>query len=105
MTWRTCFAGQDSVSKRYIPLRPLWLQIEELHAPLQIKHPSPPPQVLHNQPLSYPADLWALGCIVYQMLVGQAPFKAGSEYLTFQKVSVGHERTFAFPGPSFGYPF
>lgn len=45
-------------------------------------------QVLHNQPLSYPADLWALGCIIFQMLVGKPPFKAGSEYLTFQKVPV-----------------
>jgi len=24
-------------------------------------------QVLQNQPLSYPADLWALGCIVFQV--------------------------------------
>lgn len=45
-------------------------------------------QVLHNQPLSYPADLWALGCIIFQMLVGQPPFKGASEYLTFQKVSI-----------------
>jgi len=27
-------------------------------------------QVLRNQPLSYPADLWALGCIIFQ--VGRA---------------------------------
>ncbi len=24
-------------------------------------------QVLHNQPLSYPADLWALGCVIFQV--------------------------------------
>eukprot|EP00195_Chlamydomonas_chlamydogama_P005080 CAMPEP_0202904494 /NCGR_PEP_ID=MMETSP1392-20130828/29654_1 /ASSEMBLY_ACC=CAM_ASM_000868 /TAXON_ID=225041 /ORGANISM="Chlamydomonas chlamydogama, Strain SAG 11-48b" /LENGTH=338 /DNA_ID=CAMNT_0049592139 /DNA_START=42 /DNA_END=1055 /DNA_ORIENTATION=+ len=52
------------------------------------------PEVLRNLPLSYPADLWALGCIVFQMLAGRPPFKAGSEYLTFQKVS---ERDFSFP--------
>ncbi|GFR45067.1 hypothetical protein Agub_g6441 [Astrephomene gubernaculifera] len=53
------------------------------------------PEVLLNQPLSYPADLWALGCMVYQMIVGKPPFKGASEYLTFQKVS---ERDFRFPG-------
>ncbi|KAG1666174.1 hypothetical protein FOA52_012021 [Chlamydomonas sp. UWO 241] len=54
--------------------------------------------VLQNTPLSYPADLWALGCIVFQMLTGSPPFKAGSEYLTFQKVT---DRDFAFPD---GFP-
>eukprot|EP00198_Chlamydomonas_reinhardtii_P012041 XP_001701378.1 3-phosphoinoside dependent protein kinase [Chlamydomonas reinhardtii] len=45
------------------------------------------PEVLLNAPLSYPADLWALGCMIYQMIVGRPPFKAASEYLTFQKIT------------------
>lgn len=53
------------------------------------------PEVLLNQPLSYPADLWALGCLLYQMIVGSPPFKAASEYLTFQKVI---DRDFSYPG-------
>ncbi|GLC47419.1 hypothetical protein PLESTB_000543000 [Pleodorina starrii] len=52
------------------------------------------PEVLLNQPLSYPADLWALGCLLYQMIVGRPPFKAASEYLTFQKVT---DRDFSYP--------
>lgn len=31
------------------------------------------PEVLLNAPLSYPADLWALGCMIYQMIVGGWP--------------------------------
>uniref|UniRef100_A0A7S3R3C7 non-specific serine/threonine protein kinase n=1 Tax=Dunaliella tertiolecta TaxID=3047 RepID=A0A7S3R3C7_DUNTE len=56
------------------------------------------PEVLHNQPLSYPADLWALGCIIFQLLSGKPPFKAASEYLSFQKVTdVDYTYPEAFP--------
>lgn len=42
------------------------------------------PEVLNNTGICYAADLWALGCIIYQMLAGRPPFKGRSEYLTFQ---------------------
>lgn len=42
----------------------------------------------------YRVDLWALGCIIYQMLEGRPPFKAGTEYFTFQKVMA---REFVMP--------
>ncbi|CAM6039946.1 unnamed protein product [Sphagnum compactum] len=44
------------------------------------------PEVLTGKPVDYGVDLWALGCIIYQMLEGRPPFKAATEYLTFQKV-------------------
>jgi serine/threonine protein kinase len=34
------------------------------------------------------SDYWAFGCIIYKMLLGFSPFAGGSEYLTFQKVSL-----------------
>lgn len=44
------------------------------------------PEVLNSHPITTGVDLWALGCILYQMLVGRPPFKCATEYLTFQKV-------------------
>ncbi|XP_071964338.1 3-phosphoinositide-dependent protein kinase 1-like isoform X2 [Antedon mediterranea] len=32
------------------------------------------------------SDLWALGAIIYQMSAGLPPFRAGTEYLIFQKI-------------------
>jgi serine/threonine protein kinase len=40
------------------------------------------------------SDFWALGCLIYQMLVGVSPFKAASEYLCFQRIL---QRTIAWP--------
>ncbi|TMW60360.1 hypothetical protein Poli38472_000402 [Pythium oligandrum] len=44
------------------------------------------PEVLHDSPANRPCDLWALGCIVYQMLTGRLPFVAENDYLTFQLI-------------------
>lgn len=44
------------------------------------------PELLHNLPVTRGCDLWALGCIIFQLLVGHPPFRAASEYLTFQTI-------------------
>ena len=31
-------------------------------------------------------DFWALGCLIYQCLLGKAPFEAENEYLIFKKI-------------------
>ena len=44
------------------------------------------PEILTNSGSSPASDLWALGCIIYQMVTGIPPFHGNSEYLIFQKV-------------------
>ena len=44
------------------------------------------PEMLTNKESTASSDLWALGCIVYQMTSGLPPFRAANEYLIFQKI-------------------
>ncbi|XP_044005061.1 3-phosphoinositide-dependent protein kinase 1 isoform X1 [Aphidius gifuensis] len=44
------------------------------------------PEILTNKKVTRAADLWALGCIIYQMVSGLPPFRSRSEYLIFQKI-------------------
>ncbi|KAK8862325.1 kinase-like protein [Apiospora arundinis] len=52
------------------------------------------PELLRNKNACKASDLWAFGCIIYQLLAGRPPFKGGSEYLTFQKIV---ELDYGFP--------
>ncbi|KUI58037.1 Serine/threonine-protein kinase ksg1 [Cytospora mali] len=56
------------------------------------------PELLTDKTAGKASDVWAFGCIIYQLLVGRPPFKGGTEYLTFQKI-VGLE--YEFPS---GFP-
>lgn len=48
-----------------------------------------------NENKFFPAsDLWALGCVIYQMIVGLTPFHGNVDYEVFQKIS---ERKIRFP--------
>lgn len=45
------------------------------------------PELLESKYCGKPGDIWAFGCILYQMIAGKPPFKAANEYLTFQKIT------------------
>lgn len=51
------------------------------------------PELLRDKNACKASDLWAFGCIVYQLIAGRPPFKAANEYLTFQKI-LGLEYSF-----------
>ncbi|KAG7108453.1 Serine/threonine-protein kinase PKH2 like [Verticillium longisporum] len=56
------------------------------------------PELLTSKNACKASDLWAFGCIIYQLLAGRPPFKAGTEYLTFQKiVNLEYEFPTGFP--------
>lgn len=44
------------------------------------------PELLTDKTASRASDVWALGCIVYQMVAGLPPFRSRSEYMIFQKI-------------------
>ncbi|XP_077980697.1 3-phosphoinositide-dependent protein kinase 1-like [Glandiceps talaboti] len=44
------------------------------------------PELLTDKSACKSSDLWALGCIIYQLLAGLPPFRASNEYLIFQKI-------------------
>ena len=56
------------------------------------------PELLKDKNACKASDLWAFGCIIYQLLAGRPPFKAGNEYQTFQKiVALDYEFPNGFP--------
>lgn len=47
------------------------------------------PELLEEQVAYKASDLWALGCILYQLIAGRPPFKGATAYLTIEKVKSG----------------
>ena len=56
------------------------------------------PELLTDKNACKASDMWAFGCIVYQLLAGRPPFKAVNDYQTFQKiVGLDYEFPRGFP--------
>ena len=45
------------------------------------------PEMINDDTAHSPADLWALGCILYQLLIGRPMLRGGAEYQTLQNVT------------------
>jgi serine/threonine protein kinase len=52
------------------------------------------PEMLNENKSGPPTDLWALGCIIYQLRVGTVPFNGQFDYEVFSKIT---ERQLNFP--------
>ncbi|KAI9870668.1 MAG: pkb-activating kinase-like protein [Pleopsidium flavum] len=56
------------------------------------------PELLNQKNACKASDLWAFGCIIYQLLAGRPPFKAANEFQTFQKIlNLEYEFPAGFP--------
>lgn len=54
------------------------------------------PEVLNGCGHGKPVDLWALGVLIYELLVGRTPFKAASVDEMYERIAAGD---YAFPPP------
>ncbi len=52
------------------------------------------PEILQDSICEYQADLWALGCIIYEIYIGEPPFTDVDEYAVFKKIQ---EQEVTFP--------
>ena len=43
------------------------------------------PEVLESKPVSHATDLWALGCVIYQLISGLPPFNDQYVYINIWK--------------------
>ncbi|KAH8203278.1 hypothetical protein TruAng_002576 [Truncatella angustata] len=56
------------------------------------------PELLKDRNACKASDLWAFGCMIYQMLAGRPPFKGNTEWLTFEKIiSLDYDFPAGFP--------
>ena len=46
------------------------------------------PEVLNKEGHGFQADVWALGCVMYELLVGQPPFETSTLKVRKHKLSL-----------------
>jgi len=44
------------------------------------------PEMLEHSIAHYSSDLWSVGCIIYQCLLGYPPFKGTTENIVFEQI-------------------
>lgn len=59
-----------------------------------------PPELLQYNECGFETDIWALGCILYQLFNGVPPFKAATEYATFERI-LSAQYTYRNPLPPY----
>ena len=52
------------------------------------------PEVFRNKQYDAKADLWSLGCIMYEMVYGRPPFMAQTQVLLFELINKTQEISF-----------
>ena len=45
------------------------------------------PEVLNKEGHGFPADVWALGCVMFALLVGQPPFETSTLKETYSRIA------------------
>jgi 3-phosphoinositide dependent protein kinase-1 len=50
------------------------------------------PECVRNKEITKAADIWSLGCILYQLHAGLLPFRGASDYLIFRRSTEGRYR-------------
>ena len=48
------------------------------------------PELIELSECGFASDIWALGCIIYELYYGYPPFDADNEYLIFEKIKEGN---------------
>eukprot|EP00941_MAST-03F_sp_MAST-3F-sp1_P004143 g4143.t1 len=64
---------------------------KELNGPEYVGTPEyMSPEAINGESCNCSADLWALGCFIFQLIAGYPPFKCGSDYLTMRRALALH---------------
>jgi len=55
------------------------------------------PECVQNKSVGLSADIWSLGCILYQFCTGLTPFRGDSDYLIFRRSTEARYKLHDYP--------